>query len=237
MRLVSDEEYMSSVESAIVNAFVDTNEALHQSEIDDTMSGTTGITILVRGKDIFVANVGDSRAFIAEVEPGGNRMLAEDLSHDQTPYRRDECDRVRRAGATVMTLDQLEGLKNPKVDCFTEEHEMLTSRGFLSLAALEALSSADPAAFEGLLFAGYDPEVRGTSSCCCCRFCFLGVRASCPACCLTPPSLRRATRWCTSVRGASSCTPLPSRPWWRSPLGQRRVAGAGPPPWIASGIF
>lgn len=143
MRLVSDEDYHSMLESAVVNSFVDTNEALHQSEIDDTMSGTTAITILMRGRDIFVANVGDSRAFIAEVDPeNGNELIAEDLSHDQTPYRRDECDRVRRAGATVMTLDQLEGLKNPKVDCFAEDHQILTERGFLSLEEFEAAEAS-----------------------------------------------------------------------------------------------
>ncbi len=27
------------------------------------------------------------------------------------PYRRDECERVKRCGARVLTLDQLEGLK------------------------------------------------------------------------------------------------------------------------------
>jgi serine/threonine protein phosphatase PrpC len=117
VRLAQDEDFGTALESAVVNAFVDTNDSLHQSEIDDTMSGTTAITILMKGKDLYVANVGDSRAFIAEVDPENGKMLvAEDLSHDQTPYRPDECERVRRAGATVMTLDQLEGLKDPKLD-------------------------------------------------------------------------------------------------------------------------
>jgi serine/threonine protein phosphatase PrpC len=49
------------------------------------MSGTTAITVLVRGRNVYVANVGDSRAVLAERQ--GNRVVAQDLSFDQTPFR------------------------------------------------------------------------------------------------------------------------------------------------------
>lgn len=35
----------------------------------------------------------------------------------------DECERVKAAGARVLTLDQVEGLKDPTVDCWTTEEE------------------------------------------------------------------------------------------------------------------
>lgn len=54
-------------------------------DFDDSMSGTTAITVLVRGRDLIVANVGDSRAVLAERR--GDKVLAQDLSIDQTPYR------------------------------------------------------------------------------------------------------------------------------------------------------
>ncbi|KAI3810813.1 hypothetical protein L1987_20435 [Smallanthus sonchifolius] len=102
-------------------AFLATNSQLHADmDIDDSMSGTTAITILVRGKTLYVANSGDSRAVIAERR--GTNIVAVDLSIDQTPFREDELERVKLCGARVLTLDQIEGLKNPDVQCWgTEE--------------------------------------------------------------------------------------------------------------------
>ncbi|CAI0390200.1 unnamed protein product [Linum tenue] len=102
------------------SAFLATNSQLHAETLDDSMSGTTAITVLVRGKTIYVANAGDSRAVIAEKR--GKEIVAVDLSIDQTPFRPDELERVKLCGARVMTLDQIEGLKDPEVQCWgTEE--------------------------------------------------------------------------------------------------------------------
>uniref|UniRef100_A0A2P2LHU2 protein-serine/threonine phosphatase n=1 Tax=Rhizophora mucronata TaxID=61149 RepID=A0A2P2LHU2_RHIMU len=101
-------------------AFLSTNSQLHADSLDDSMSGTTAITVLVRGRTIYVANSGDSRAVIAERR--GKEFMAVDLSIDQTPFRADELERVKLCGARVLTLDQIEGLKNPDVQCWgTEE--------------------------------------------------------------------------------------------------------------------
>ncbi|KAK6151829.1 hypothetical protein DH2020_014464 [Rehmannia glutinosa] len=101
-------------------AFLTTNSQLHADALDDSMSGTTAITVLVRGKTLYVANSGDSRAVIGEKR--GKDIVAVDLSIDQTPFRPDELERVKLCGARVLTLDQIEGLKNPYVQCWgTEE--------------------------------------------------------------------------------------------------------------------
>ncbi|XP_039017712.1 protein phosphatase 2C and cyclic nucleotide-binding/kinase domain-containing protein-like isoform X2 [Hibiscus syriacus] len=101
-------------------AYLATNMQLHADSLDDSMSGTTAITVLVRGRTIYVANSGDSRAVIAEKR--GKEIAAVDLSIDQTPFRVDELERVKLCGARVLTLDQIEGLKNPDVQCWgTEE--------------------------------------------------------------------------------------------------------------------
>lgn len=101
-------------------AFLTTNAQLHADTLDDSMSGTTAITILVRGRTLYVSNSGDSRAVIAERR--GKDIVAVDLSIDQTPFREDELERVKLLGARVLTLDQIEGLKNPDVQCWgTEE--------------------------------------------------------------------------------------------------------------------
>ena len=71
------------------------------------MSGTTSITVILRGDTLFVANVGDSRAIIAsEMEEG---LVYSPLSDDQTPFRKDERERVKLKGARVLTLEQIDG--------------------------------------------------------------------------------------------------------------------------------
>ncbi|KAL9267916.1 phosphatase 2C and cyclic nucleotide-binding/kinase domain-containing protein [Drosera capensis] len=100
-------------------AFLTTNAQLHADNLDDSMSGTTAITVLIRGRTIYVANTGDSRAVIAQKQ--GNNIVAVDLSNDQTPFRSDELERVKLCGARVLTLDQIEGLKNPDVQCWADE--------------------------------------------------------------------------------------------------------------------
>lgn len=118
--LLRNSRFQTDPVEACHTAFLTTNTQLHSESLDDSMSGTTAITILVRGKTIYVANSGDSRAVIAERR--GKELVAVDLSIDQTPFRVDELERVKLCGARVLTLDQIEGLKNPDVQCWgTEE--------------------------------------------------------------------------------------------------------------------
>ncbi len=91
----------------------------------------------MRDNILYVCNVGDSRAIVLCTPPvngsplpaavvkktGGNhddshRLAALPLSSDQTPYRRDEKIRVKKCGARVLTMDQIEGVKPilPEVD-------------------------------------------------------------------------------------------------------------------------
>ncbi|XP_062218850.1 protein phosphatase 2C and cyclic nucleotide-binding/kinase domain-containing protein isoform X2 [Phragmites australis] len=120
--LLRDSRFRTDAVLALHSAFVATNSQLHADNLDDSMSGTTAITILVRGKTMYIANTGDSRAVIAEKR--GDDIVAVDLSIDQTPYRSDELERVKECGARVLTLDQIEGLKNSDVQCWgTEESD------------------------------------------------------------------------------------------------------------------
>ncbi|KAL2631208.1 hypothetical protein R1flu_015894 [Riccia fluitans] len=119
--LLRNRHFKANALKAYHQSFIGTNLQLHRHHIDDSMSGTTGITVLVRGRTLYVANVGDSRAVVAERR--GKKLYAVDLSNDQTPFRQDECARVRLCGARVLTLDQLEGLKNPDVQCWGGEED------------------------------------------------------------------------------------------------------------------
>ncbi|KAG0576965.1 hypothetical protein KC19_5G121600 [Ceratodon purpureus] len=119
--LLRSRHYHSDPVQAYHESFLTTNTQLHRNSVDDSMSGTTAITVLVRGRTLYVANVGDSRAVIAERR--GSNLVAVDLSTDQTPFRDDECVRVKASGARILTLDQLEGLKDPEVRCWGGEDD------------------------------------------------------------------------------------------------------------------
>ncbi|GAU11073.1 hypothetical protein TSUD_196970 [Trifolium subterraneum] len=118
-KLSNDPTLVEDPVQAYNSAFAATNHELHTSDIDDSMSGTTAITVLVVGDTLYVANVGDSRAVIAVKD--GDRITAEDLSSDQTPFRRDEYERVKLCGARVLSVDQVEGIKDPNIQHWGNE--------------------------------------------------------------------------------------------------------------------
>ncbi|XP_050219946.1 probable protein phosphatase 2C 35 [Mercurialis annua] len=117
--LASDPMLLDDPVKAYSSAFLRTNSELHSSKIDDSMSGTTAITVVVIGDKIYVANVGDSRAVIGI--KNGNSIIAEDLSSDQTPFRKDEYERVKLCGARIMSVDQVEGYKDPNIQIWDDE--------------------------------------------------------------------------------------------------------------------
>jgi serine/threonine protein phosphatase PrpC len=79
---------------ALTRAHVQTNRAMHEASFDDSMSGTTSISVLFCGNEIHVSNVGDSRAIIAQenlkasTREGEANLVAKPLSIDQTPFRK-----------------------------------------------------------------------------------------------------------------------------------------------------
>lgn len=115
------------------------NKLRANAAVDDSLSGTTSISMYLHGSRnrITISNVGDSRAVIGRVASGAVENGAKDgttaapagapssgstapsssslkafaLSRDQTPYRRDERVRIRKTGARILSLDQIEGLE------------------------------------------------------------------------------------------------------------------------------
>lgn len=68
------------------------------------------VRVALQGDTMFVANVGDSRAIVCTQQPGTGSTVRP-LSVDQTPFRRDERERIKKAGGHVLTIDQIEGLE------------------------------------------------------------------------------------------------------------------------------
>lgn len=95
------------MEKLYTSAFVKTNRLLKQSSVDDSLSGTTAVSILLQGDNLYIGNVGDSRAIIASDVDGSLRYSA--LSSDQTPFRKDERERLKLKGASIFTMDQING--------------------------------------------------------------------------------------------------------------------------------
>jgi len=112
--------------AALHKSHMECNQKMHLCEsVDDSLSGTTSISVYLHGTSnrITVSNVGDSRAVIGRKEKDNLKAFA--LSNDQTPYRKDERIRCRKAGARILSLDQIEGLEPVPVDEEGDENELL----------------------------------------------------------------------------------------------------------------
>ncbi|KAE8887374.1 hypothetical protein PF005_g19873 [Phytophthora fragariae] len=76
-------------------------DKLADSAIDISVSGTTAVAMLVRGKDVFIANLGDSRAVVARYEAGERRYVLHCETKDHKPSDPDECARIERSNGRV----------------------------------------------------------------------------------------------------------------------------------------
>ena len=93
---------------ALEAAYVKLNSKLHAEEsCDAEMSGTTAVVAYFCGGELHVANAGDSRIVLGERR--GARVVAVPLSSDHTPYRKDERERCKAAGACVRSSRMLDG--------------------------------------------------------------------------------------------------------------------------------
>jgi serine/threonine protein phosphatase PrpC len=108
----------SKMESIYTKSFQKTNTTMNKSNIDDTLSGTTGVTLIIKGDQLIVGNVGDSRAIIASMVDG--KLKYAPLSNDQTPYRKDERTRLK------------------KLVCHTQLHPFITFITLFSLSRARA---------------------------------------------------------------------------------------------------
>ena len=104
---------MPKLEELFERAFKNCNLLMHAASFDTQLSGTTAVCCLVVGTTLIVGNVGDSRAILGyapdDAQGDGDAIAVQALSVDQTPYRRDERERVKQYGARIMTVDQVEG--------------------------------------------------------------------------------------------------------------------------------
>ena len=145
MDKIGDQASFEDIKKAVINAHNVTNEALHaDSSIDDSLAGTTSISVVCIDNRLIISNVGDSRAIIASLSSDG-RLVAKALSNDQTPYRKDERERVKQYGARILSMDQIEGIEPIHVCCVVEYTCVCGSGGLVCICfvfiCLEYISS------------------------------------------------------------------------------------------------
>ena len=106
--LAANENFMINNNLALTEAVEQTAKELNEVEFDINFSGTTFVSVLMTGKRLFCANVGDSRAVMArqledtpnETNPGRHWMSIA-LSRDHKPDERDESKRILKNGGRV----------------------------------------------------------------------------------------------------------------------------------------
>ena len=91
----------AAAERAFSAAHHRVQEALKTSGIDVTLSGSTACTALKRGRQLLVANVGDSRAVLGTLDERTGRVVARDLSVDHKPDDAKERHRIESNGGYV----------------------------------------------------------------------------------------------------------------------------------------
>lgn len=78
-------------------------ELLSHDEFDCVSSGTTAVTLVKQGKDLYIGNVGDSRAVLG-LTTDENTLMALQLTIDLKPNLPKEAERIRRFKGRVFAL-------------------------------------------------------------------------------------------------------------------------------------
>jgi len=90
-------------EEALVNAFkVMDKEIKLQESLDCSCSGSTAVVVIRQGEDLFIANLGDSRAILGTMTENGIEGIQ--LTTDLKPDLPNEAERIRACNGRVIAL-------------------------------------------------------------------------------------------------------------------------------------
>ncbi|XP_023770373.1 probable protein phosphatase 2C 47 [Lactuca sativa] len=93
--ILEDSSFPKAVKKAVKNAFSKVDHALADTRSLDNSSGTTALTALILGRNMLIANAGDSRAVL------GKRGRAIELSTDHKPSCSSEKQRIEKLGGVI----------------------------------------------------------------------------------------------------------------------------------------
>jgi serine/threonine protein phosphatase PrpC len=99
---------------AFINAIADVHAQFCSDEttkqgVDPVVSGTTCVALLFEGKNIHIANVGDSRAIVGTIDSMKKQLKADPLTDDHKPQRPDERARLEQSSALLLTEREVRG--------------------------------------------------------------------------------------------------------------------------------
>jgi serine/threonine protein phosphatase PrpC len=99
---------------ALINALGEVHNQFCSDEtakvgVDPVVSGTTCVAIMFDGKNIHIANVGDSRAIIGIYDSDEKKLKADPLTDDHKPQRPDERARLEQSSALLLTEREVRG--------------------------------------------------------------------------------------------------------------------------------
>ncbi|XP_073000044.1 probable protein phosphatase 2C 12 [Typha latifolia] len=101
---VSSPDMFDEWKEACINAFRAMDKELkHQNNFDCTFSGTTAVSIIKQGKDLIIANLGDSRAIMGAISEDGH-LEAIQLTTDLKPNLPKEAERIRKSNGRIFAL-------------------------------------------------------------------------------------------------------------------------------------
>ncbi|CEM13721.1 unnamed protein product [Vitrella brassicaformis CCMP3155] len=107
--LQSEPTLRTDPKAAIQKAFHKTNHELFRSSLDITFSGSTTISVFIRGATLYSASVGDSRAICGKFKGAYGRWSAQALSDDHKPDRPDEKKRIEDRDGRVESFRGSDG--------------------------------------------------------------------------------------------------------------------------------
>ena len=85
---------------ALKNAYQHTNESMKQCDFEAVCSGATCVTVLLTSQALYCANVGDSRAILAQRQ-SDDTVTSDALTQDHKPFVEAEQARIIAAGGRV----------------------------------------------------------------------------------------------------------------------------------------
>ncbi|XP_062223696.1 probable protein phosphatase 2C 12 [Phragmites australis] len=104
---------------ACTKSFEAMDKELKLQDVDCNFSGTTAVCAIKQGKDLIIANLGDSRAVLATMSEAGY-LKAVQLTTDQKPNLPQEAERIKSSNGRVFALKDEPSVFRvwlPDVDC------------------------------------------------------------------------------------------------------------------------
>lgn len=106
--LLSNPYFLSVPTRALTASAMRLNKEINSQDFDTNFSGSTFVLVMLRGKKLWCANVGDSRALLGRqlndktgTKGNCNHWMAIALSRDHKPNENDESARIYKAGGRV----------------------------------------------------------------------------------------------------------------------------------------